>query len=619
MVVEKIIHKQSGTQYGGWALTPNIGYPLASGGSEWERKQFDVKLRMEKDYAEIELTADSIERPGLRLSTFLRVYAGRELFSYYYRFTNTGSSTLKDLAVRIGGWMDFYFDQMHIPIRGEIYKLNSCEWHGGRHLPKTPDYYHEDWMALTKKDGSVCIGYIWDRERLKEIIPKRSWGISVFEYTLPDLSPGDTHEQRLFDLLISQGDWKRVRALWARTNGVSLTRELLNDTRSDLELEIVREGEPERTVSGSPVLIDIAGENKLEVRARVLSEEPISAEIVIHLPAGLKVEGKNEVSLKAETITIESPFKKLVSVTAEDTDQWILTGGEMKYIDGGRIYAVPLTAILYDSKVSPQRQTETISGLQLHTLTSGKGSMSVCGDYGGTLTRFGPAGEASYFYDTFPEAKPFVWWDKHFSGLKPIIWSTDVWDWETALHKEKWSVKEISVGFWDGYDLSSTLEHSIKLQGVFAHVRYLQLRNAPVVFAEIKAENRTKQWKELYLGFTGSPRLNGKPQSWIHAVANGDYVAYEPTDTEADVRVSPEAGWVAYREPESGKVLGIVSTCHTGQGMSADNLGANAQLVWLRERRLVAPGGETSLSCYVLAAPSVESVRLLRGIPALKK
>ena len=75
-------------------------------------------------------------------------------------------------------------------------------------------------MALTKKDGSVCVGYIWDRERLKEIIPKRSWGISIFEYTLPDLSPGDTHEQRLFDMLISQGDWKRVRAIWARTNGV---------------------------------------------------------------------------------------------------------------------------------------------------------------------------------------------------------------------------------------------------------------------------------------------------------------------------------------------------------------------------------------------------------------
>ncbi len=617
MVVDKIIHKVSGNQYGGWALMPHIGYPFTSGGSEWDRKRFDVTLRNEGEFAEIELAADSIERPGMRFSIMFRAYAGREYMTYSTRFTNLGTTTLKDMGIRVGGWMAFYFDQMHIPLNNEIYRLNSCDWHGYRQIPKSPEYYHEGWSAMTQADGSMCIGYIWNQECLKEIIPKRSWGISTFEYTLPDLAPGDIHEQKIFNLMIGHGDWKKVHALWARLNGLSLDNEEPRDIRSDLEMELVRAKDRDGTILGSPVLLDRSTENELEVRVRVLSEEPMSGDIVLRLPNGLTSEGSKEIQIKAEDISIKSSFKKPIMVTVEATDDWILTGGEMKFIGGSRIDTIPITAILYDSKVDVEKQTEPIQGLELRTLISGRSRIAVSADYAGTLTKFGPVGEESYFYDTFPEAKPYIWWDKHYSGVMPVIWSTDVWDWESGLSKEKWSMQETTSGNWKGYELRSTLEHSIKLQGVETIVRFLQLNDAPAVYSEIRAVNKTPQWKELYLGFRGSPRLNGKSQSWIHSIANGTPVDYQPTDSEADVRVSPDAGWAAFREPESGMVLGVVSTCHSGLGISADNLGANAQMIWVRERRLIPPNAETRLSCYYLAAPSVESVRYSRGLPAL--
>ncbi len=200
----------------------------------------------------------------------------------------------------------------------------------------------------------------------------------------------------------------------------------------------------------------------------------------------------------------------------------------------------------------------------------------------------------------------------------PIFWHVGVWDWETALHKEKWSIKETGHDAWQGYELSSTLAHCPKLKGVDMKVRYLQLKDAPVVYAEIEATNNTSQWIEFYLGMRGSPRVNGKIQSWIHSVATGRDVVYQPTGSEADIRVAPEAGWVAYAEPESGKVLGVISTTKANSTISADNLGDSAQMFWFRDKRRLAPGKSTKISCYLMDASSVDSVRQARGLPPLE-
>jgi hypothetical protein len=618
MIVRGIQHKIANRGFGGWCLLPNIGYPFPTGGSEWERKKFDVTLRNEKDFAEIELVGDSVDRPGLRLTIRFRAYAGQEILEMTTKYTNHGSSTLKNLGVRVGGWMSLYSDEMYIPLNNEIYKMNSCEWHGYRQIPKKPEMYHEEWSAMVAADGSLAMGYIWEREGLKEIVPKRSWGINNIEYSLPDLEPGMTFEKRLFRLFVGHGGWRRVRSLWARLTGVSLDDEGPIEIRSDLELELRPEDSAKGSAITAPILVDRAKKNKLELRVRVLSEEPVKATIALTLPEGMLSEGIREFKYTAEELTIENPFVQKMSVVVEEGTDWFLNEGEIKFIGTSRIHSVPLTAIVYDSSISEEKKSESYEEHELHTLTSGRSEISVSADYAGSLARFGPSGESSYFYDTFPKADSYVWWDKHYSGLMPIFWHVGVWDWESALHKEEWSLKETGQGAWQGYEVTSTLAHCPKLKGVEMRVRYLQLKDVPLVYAEIEASNKTSQWIEFYLGIRGSPRLNEKPQSWIHSVANGVEVAFQPTESEADVRVSPEAGWVAYEEPESGKVLGVISTSKASSTISADNLGAKAQMMWFRDKRILSPGGSTKMSCYLLAAPSVNSVRLARGLPVLE-
>ncbi|MGY5876696.1 MAG: hypothetical protein RTU30_13190, partial [Candidatus Thorarchaeota archaeon] len=618
MVVKSIEHKISGRAYGGWCLMPRIGYPFPTGGSEWERKKFDVTLRNERDYAEIELTADSVDRPGLRLTISFKAYAGQELLEMSTELANLGSSTLKNLGIRVGGWMAFYFDAMYIPLNNEIYRMNSLEWHGGRQIPKEPEMYHEDWSALVDADGGIAVGYIWEREHLKEVSPRKSWGISNFEYDLPDLEPGTTLNKRLFRMVIGHGSWRKVRSLWARLNGVSLYEEGPIAIRSDIELELAQKDAPRGTALTAPVLVDRAKENQLELRVRVTPDEAMSANIALRLPEGLLSDGKSELEIKAEGMTIKEPFTQKIKVTVDEAADWFLSGGEIKFIGTARIHSVPLAAIVFDSRVTEERKTETVEDAELHTLTSGRSEIAVSADYAGTLTKFGPAGEDSMFYDTFPKVAPYVWWDKHPSGVMPVIWHVGVWDWETALHKEKWSIKETGQGVWQGYELSSTLAHCPKLKGVEVKVRYLQLKDAPLVYAEIDVTNKTSQWIEFYPGMRGSPRVGGKIQSWIYSVALGRDIVYQPTESEADVRVDPEAGWAAYADPESGKVLGVVSTTKANSTISADNLGASAQMIWFRDKRRLSPGKSTKLSCYLMDAPSVDSVRDARGLPPLE-
>ncbi|MGY5852550.1 MAG: hypothetical protein RTU92_03190, partial [Candidatus Thorarchaeota archaeon] len=618
MVVKAIAHKISGRSYGGWSLIPNIGYPFTTGGSEWERKKFDVTLRNENDYAEIELVGDSVDRPGLRLTLTFRAYAGRELLEVSTKFSNLGSTTLKNLGIRVGGWMAFYFDEMYIPLNNEIYRMNSLEWHGGRQIPKKPEMYHEDWSAMVDADGNIAVGYIWEREGLKEVYPKRSWGVSVFEYGLPDLEPGSTFEKRLFRMTMGHGSWRKVRSLWARLNGVTLDGEGPIEIRSDIELELTQKNASRGTAITAPVFVDRAKENQLELRVRATPEEPFDAKIILRLPEGLLADGDRELEFKAEGMTIKAPFKQKIKVTVDETADWFLSGGEIKFVGTARIHSEPLSAIVYNSRVTQEKKTDTIDDVELHSLTSGRSEIAVSADYAGSLAKFGPTGEDSLFYDTFPKAAPYVWWDKHYSGVMPIFWHVGVWDWESALHKEKWSIKETDLDVWQGYELSSTLAHCPKLKGVDMKVRYLQLRDAPIVYVEIEATNKTSQWIEFYLGARGSPRVGGKIQSWIHSVATGRAVVYQPTESEADVRVAPEAGWAAYAEPESGKVLGVISTTKANSTISADNLGESAQMFWFRDKRRLAPGKSTKISCYLMSAPSVDSVRHSRGLPSLE-
>jgi hypothetical protein len=253
--------------------------------------------------------------------------------------------------------------------------------------------------------------------------------------------------------------------------------------------------------------------------------------------------------------------------------------------------------------------------MDLHTLSAGGITMSVSARYAGNLVKFGHENQNSVFYDTFPRAEPFIWWDRFFTGLIPKAAGWGVWDWESSLPKEKWSLSEKSVGSWTGYEAASDICHGPGLKELHLRASYMILPGVPILRAEISAENRSSEWKRFSLGFAGVPRLCGQDVSNVHTVINGKRVFHQPTKDETEVAVDPRDNWVVYEEPSSGQTLGISVACKTRDILELRTLSENAQLVAISDWRELAPGESTSVVAYFVLDADPETMTRLKHLP----
>ncbi len=616
MMIKRIENKITCKSERVWWFLPMPGYPFPGEGGEWTNKKFDVQVRNLQDRAEIQLEADSIDRPGLRMTVIYRVYPGREYLEAVVRFTNVGTTRQTNLGLMLGLWMDYHGAQLFVPVNGSIHSLDSVEWTGDRQLPKSPKYYHESWAAKQDYDGITILGAIWDPEFLDEVTPTRRWSMIRTEYRLPDLEVGQSIEKTPLRIVVSQGGWENVRRLWAQLYGKSAELKGHVELRSDLEVELVPESTNTRQRNGAPILVDRAKKTKMEFRVRVIHEDAINSDIMLRMPEGLLANGKRNLEFNVKALSINSPFTVPVAITVDDDKEWLRRNGEVELKFQSRVARIPFTALVYDSKAPIKRDTTTEQNLVLHSLTLGEYEMAVSPDYCANLVRLGKTGKPSVFYDTFPEAKPFMWSDQHYSGVSPMIAGWTIWDWESALPKEKWLLSEVTQGPWIGYELRTVAKHAPKVKGIEFTVRHMMLPGAPIVHSEISATNRSGQWRKVWLGFRGISRIGGKTQSNIHAVTQGGRVSYCPTADAARIDATPEEGWIAFEEPESGEVLGTISGAKKEPTLRGMNMGEKAQETMVQGWKKLKTGESGTVSCYYVLASTVEDVVLLKNLPA---
>ena len=105
-------------------------------------------------------------------------------------------------------------------------------------------------------------------------------------------------------------------------------------------------------------------------------------------------------------------------------------------------------------------------------------------------------------------------------------------------------------------------------------------------------------------------------QSNIHAVTRGGRTSYSPTADEARIVATPEDGWIAFEEPESGEVLGTISGAKEEPALRVKNMGEKAQQTKVRGWKKLKSGESGAISCYYVLASTVEDVALLRNLPA---
>jgi len=614
MAVRRIDNKILGIESSGWGLLPDIGYPFSSGGSEWDRKEFHVDFQNTPDYAEIKLTGESTERPGLVMKVIYRINVGTQYLDIRTDFKNTGDTKLENLGVKLGGWFSNVGDVLVVPCRGSLYELSSLEWLGGRVLSKKPEDYHESWSAV-QSDTRGLLGYIWDASHISTVSVQRKWSFPRLEYKIPDIESGGEFGLDVLKMAIGQGDWRQVRGLYARLNGLDLESASPLELRSDLEVGIVPESQSLGRLSDSVFLVDRAKSNSMELRIQVIIMEKFSGKLTLRMPEGVLVNGIQEISADIKDLSLDNPFKHPITISVGDDSAWIRKGGEILLEFKNRVVRLPLSMIIFDSEAEVHRTVETKESLDLHSTVVSGIRMAVSPDYSASLVRFGPVDESSIFYDTFPRADPLVWDDRHFSGVTPRLIGSMVWDWQTALPKEVWSVSVSEDEQWVGYELTSTLKHCPRIKGMGITIRYKLLKGTPLLSAEIQAHNSTVQWNRFSFGLQGVPRPGEKKQSLIHSVHGSQQIVYEPTEVGGGFNPPAKEGWLAYQDVETGRTLGIVSPIKgPREVLRYTNTGPAGQWISLGDTRKLKPEESTSLSFFLMTVKDPEDVKSLKGL-----
>lgn len=608
-------YKPLNRSVGGWqVLGVETGYPFPSGGDEWSRMIPEIELESCNDYADVRLRGDFQERPGLHQTLTYRLHSGSNLIETISELENTGDSKIDNLGLRSIGWFGGAFDQGYVPLRGEIYNLDSIDWSGWRQLPKSAKEYHESWIAMHRHQEKFLIGYIWDPEHAQDTRLLRGWDVSRTEYRLPDLNPGDKITKIPLRLYIGDGDWRKVRTLYRKLNGIVEPVTEIVDLRSDLEVEITPKKSEQLRKTPSPILVDKSKTNEHEIRLRLIHETPIETEIRLKLPDGLSVDDKNEIEIKVEEVGLNKPFSYPLKIAASNDGSWFRRNGEIEIRFKSRIFRMPLTAVVFDSTMKVDRNVTEVDEVHLHSLNTGGYSIAACPEHGGSLVKYGEEGAKSSLYDTFPKVGPFVWWDRVYSGLHPAFIGWNVWDWETGLQKESWTISDVQIGAWVGYETISTLQNSPGLKGVEVSMNYFILPGTPLLSVKVSLTNTSKHWKRPLLGFRGIPMPGGDSCSRVHTVKERQSVVYEPHTSDATI-FAGRSSWGAFESPTDGTVLGIISAYKWDEMVYVNTLSETAQIFGVNERRALKSGESTSLTGYLVISDEVETVELLSNLP----
>jgi len=507
---------------------------------------------------------------------------------------------------------------MYVPLGNQIVSINSVEWNGRDQLPRSPKEYHETWVATRKQGDGLQFGWLWDPEFIEDVSLRRSASSPVFEYKLPDLKPTDVVELTPCRFIMTQGNWENVQNIWTRINGLSESVVIDERTtpRSDLEFELVHKDSEIEQGKISPIFIDSSKENEMEFRLRVVHENPITADCSLQMPEGLLINGKDELTFKIEEVSIDKPFHLPIKITITGTTSWFAKGGEIVLKFPARIVRESVEAVIFDSSLAPNRVNSIEEEKELMTTTVNDYSIAISPQNVGALVRYGKIGEPSMFFDTFPKVGPFIWWDKAYSGVTPVLAGFDVWDWETGFYKEQWTISETKVGSWVGYEAKTILQHSPGIKGFEVTLRFLMLSGTPLVRLEVQLDNSSGLWKRPFMGFRCFPTPGGDVQSNIHTVLQGRRIMYEPTGNRASIWAFPEAGWGAYAGHTSGKILGIVSTIKTRESLAIDTLGEKAHHLVFRTQPTVPSESMAKAVLYLFDAQSIEQVEHLKNLPA---
>ncbi|MFX1246800.1 MAG: GNAT family N-acetyltransferase [Promethearchaeota archaeon] len=518
----------------------NIGKPFPAESSEFWRLDRPYKIiHRDSGISFKQEMLSEVEKPGLHVTRWIHVDAGKPFISCNYEMTNTSNLTIKNIAIRHwSSWRtpSILIGKYTLPLKSGWLVSDDPEFNDNFDFPQNADEYAESWLTKENTLGFGC-GLIWDSSEV-ESIHGNPFNGPIIDTRTYKLQPGESITLGNFTWVFGRSIVSLTRNIWLNEFNDNKTSPIEETTIEycNFPLEI-RFGQgltiPEVTKNPLPSLnwIDLDSTTvPLEIFYYIHRETPIEAQIDLEstlwdspLQWKTKLEARNK------------PFLKEILLDKHSDSQIITFNGKIHLPYTSR----PFSGAVIPFKSSGKVTLERIGGSWL--FSNNLLSFQTSATHGASLYSGKILNREELFFSRFPNRESFVWFKRFIGGFHPFIKPLYDWDWlefldnvwigPTLVKKDDW--------FCLTYQLNSPV-NDFRLKDIACKITYYTRFESPLVWARLSFKNNSGIFASIEAGFL----LFLKPIHELLTKRHNMIWTYSKTEKERILNTLPPDNWV---------------------------------------------------------------------------
>lgn len=532
-----------------------LGYPFDDDGSEFFNKELEHEIEEVSNGVWLKSIGLSEDKKGVKVTRKVFVPTSNEPIGFKYLVENLTDKPMSDLGIHIGSYWwpgQTTLKNIVIPTKDGIKTGNMDE------MPTIsdddPSFYSEGWRAVEYVSGTI--GYLWDLNKIDKIRPGR---FPKIDYKIDELK-GKTSYETPFTYYYFTYSWQAVRKMWLDKFHYSPENEIqfYRFPKYMKQFGFINKSEGKALAQG--VIID-KNQKTLDVAFKASGDTTLT--------------GKVDITLK-EKIIEPSSFK-LKSHKGRFWQEEIKIKAPKSYVVGGKItydcktkkYDTPIAFAFYDKKKDIAITKSSVNNKEVLEVNNGYLKFKGSKDFKGYVFFLSPADDDhNYLLTNFPESKPFLWFNRFFGGLGPLVKPKHVWigD-EKYFDNINFDSYEIEQGSWKGIGFkSNVIEFHPAIKGIQVDNRFLTLPDSPIIIGQQVITNLSGSTRYLYTHTTADLKTsNSEKDRYFIQDKQERTMTYHLQDHESEVGNEKMYGnsWAAFKKKDNKYYFGVA--CSRGQ------------------------------------------------------
>ncbi|MCW4051809.1 MAG: GNAT family N-acetyltransferase [Candidatus Bathyarchaeota archaeon] len=582
-----------------------LSYKKASYGPQkvWRRGRFGVgpPFGFEKpvDYNyEILRTHESLElvlwglhpdKPGLKMMRMLTFYAGTPLVKEQIRVVNLNSNATYKPKVRISGrsfWATLYCT-MIVPLKETVkhemigFPVSESD------LPTDPENYRESWICFQNEAHDFCFGQIWSNEGLNKIRIQDETFLNP-EYTLGEISPGQSVCTSELYYVVERGNWRNIRRRWKSL----IEKKLHSEKKLTIAKPLLKAQLTKTLLYGNSKVT-----SKLEVTN--LRNKEFAGEIHLIPPSGWKIEPSK---IKVKKVTANNPFTSKISILPPPQAKIGVHSGAMKLSTEQQEIQLPLDfgLISKSCKSTVKIKADTEMNTAIFKVSNDRIQFRTSAEFAGCLYFLGDD-NVNQLATSFPRIETKVFLENYCGGIRSLYLGDELDFQKSKTHTELYAASQVEQGDWKGVSFAFKSKHQEEIKGVRGTISYFTLPASTLLMIERIFQNPTSSGFEFNSVLWISPNVGGEFANNEIIFPRGDrHFRFKRAEGWAISGIRPKSGWVFIANETKRRGLGIIAGNPEISKILSLDLGTTMLELLVLSRVNLQPGESCKLRDYAI-------------------